>query len=113
MGPNLMHPGLGAVLDVSLDDTNAARSAAFLRIWHERVTSLADALGWADADTVQRRYPGGASLFVHAPVDQLMTATEVSEAAWVYAGQVVDGHDTPGDALDDASLSGLRAFSAA
>jgi UDP-N-acetylmuramyl tripeptide synthase len=113
MGPNLMHPGVGAVLDVLLDDINPERCDALLCLWHERVASLADALGWTDAATVQRRYPGGASLFVHAPVDQLMTATEVTEAAWVFAEQVVNGHRTPDDARDDAALSGLLAFSEA
>jgi len=109
MGPNLMHAGLGAVLDVSLADTHPDRNAALLRVWHERVASLADALGWPDADTVQRIYPGGASLFVHAPMDQLMTATEVCEAAWVFAEQIVGGHDES----IDAPLSALLAFSEA
>lgn len=109
MGPNLMHAGLGAVLDVSLDDTTPDRNAALLRAWHERVSSLADALGWPDADTVQRVYPGGASLFVQAPIDQLMTATEVCESAWVFAEDTVDAHDDPAD----IPLDGLLAFSQA
>ncbi len=107
MGPNLMHAGLGAVLDVSLDDATPERNAALLTAWHQRVAFLANALQWPDADTVQRVYSGGASLFVHAPIDQLMTATEACEGAWVFAESVVNGADgTPAD----ASLAALLAF---
>ncbi len=91
MGPNLMHAGLGAVLDVLLDDATPEKNAALLTAWHERVSFLADTLGWPDAETVQRVYPGGASLFVHAPIDQLMTATEVCESAWIFAEAIVAG----------------------
>ena len=78
MGPNLMHAGLGAVLDVLLDDSTPQKNTALLTAWHERMSFLADALEWPDAETMQRVYQGGASLFVHAPIDQLMTATEAA-----------------------------------
>ena len=106
MGPNLMHTGLGAVLDVSLDDAQADHNTALLAAWHARVAHLTGVLGWADAVTVQRTYPGGASLFVHAPIDQLMTATEVCESAWVHAEQVVAG----GDTANADALASLQAF---
>ena len=121
-GPNLLHPSWGAVLDVTLDGDDAARADALLRAWHERVAALADALDWPDADTVERRYHGGASLFVHAPIDQLMTATEVCEAAWLFAESVADGvpaatRDVPLDALcafaEAEALPSLRALTAA
>ncbi|MDZ7631511.1 MAG: Mur ligase family protein [Gemmatimonadaceae bacterium] len=104
MGPNLMHAGLGAVLDVTLHGETPARNAALLTAWHARVADLADALGWPDAQTTQRVYPGGASLFVHAPIDQLMTATEVCESAWVFAESVVDGTAPLADELTVAPL---------
>ncbi len=107
MGPNLMHAGLGAVLEVSLDDAAPEKNAALLSAWHERVSFLADALGWPDAETVQRVYPGGASLFVHAPIDQLMTATEVCEAAWVFAEAIVAGAV---DVAAGTSVAALLAF---
>lgn len=110
MGPNLMHAGLGAVLDVSLDDSATARNAVLLTAWHARVASLAESLGWTDAETTQRVYPGGASLFVHAPIDQLMTATEVTESAWVFAEAIAEGVVAP-DPL--TSLPALAAFAAA
>lgn len=108
MGPNLMHSGLGAVLDVSLDDAAPAKNAALLTAWHERVSFLVDALEWPDADTVQRVYPGGASLFVQAPIDQLMTATEVCESAWLFAESVVN--DSRDDSAAATSLAALLAF---
>ncbi len=106
MGPNLMHEGLGAVLDVSLDDATPERNDALLQAWHSRVATIAGTLGWPDADTVQRVYPRGASLFVHAPVDQLMTATEVSESAWVFAEQIVEGREPSAS----TPLAALQAF---
>ncbi len=109
MGPNLMHAGLGAVLDVSLHDHDAAQHAALLEAWHTRVAQITTALGWHDAETVHRVYPGGASLFVHAPIDQLMTATEVCESAWVYSE-----HQTGGAAEQSSDdHSALHAFSRA
>ncbi len=108
MGPNLMHSGLGAVLDVSLDDAATDHNAELLRVWHERVSVLADALDWPYAETVQRVYPGGASLFVHAPIDQLMTATEVCESAWVYAESRLAGAESA--KLTDP-VAALKAFS--
>ncbi len=116
MGPSLMHAGLGAVLDVLLDDATPGKNVALLTAWHERVSFLADTLGWPDAETVQRVYQSGASLFVHAPIDQLMTATEVCESAWVFAEAIVAGEvDTAAGtavaallAFADAEPSGTR-----
>ena len=109
MGPSLMHAGLGAVLDISLDGAAAAQSSALVGAWQRHVQRFTDALGWPDAGTVVRRYAGGASLFVHAPIDQLMTATEVCEQAWLAAE--CDVHGAP--AVDaDAARVALVAFSA-
>jgi cyanophycin synthetase len=108
MGPNLLHAGLGAVLDVSLDDAHPAHNAALLTAWHERVSVLAHALDWPDADTTQRVYPGGASLFVQAPIDQLMTATEMCESAWAFAEATIAG--TAATEID-TSFATLAAFS--
>ena len=107
MGPNLLHAGPGAVLDVSLDDATPAHNAALLIAWHERASAIADALGWPDVETSQRVYKGGASLFITAPIDQLMTATEVAESAWLFAESRAGGL-----ALDD-DLSPLLAFALA
>ena len=91
MGPNLLHAGPGAVLDVSLDDATPDGNATLLTTWHERVAAITDALGWPDSETTQRTYAGGASLFVTAPIDQLLTATEITESAWRFAEAVASG----------------------
>ena len=105
MGPNLMHAGLGAVLDVVLDDASAMRNASLLRAWHARVAELTRALGWPDAVTSERVYPGGASLFVHAPVDQLMAATDVCESAWISSELA---HGGPARDAAGATIDALR-----
>ena len=107
MGPNLLHAGLGAVLDVSLAGATPAHNTALLTAWHERASAIADALDWPDVETSQRVYKGGASLFITAPIDQLMTATEVTESAWLFAEARVAGL-----AYDD-DLSPLHAFALA
>ena len=109
MGPNLMHAGVGAVVDVLLDDSQTDGNGTLLAAWHARVSQIAAALGWPDADTVQRQYPGGASLFVNAPVDQLMTATDVCESAWVHA----EATAAERDAGDAASIAALRVLAEA
>jgi len=44
---------------------------------------MRDALGWPVAPVVARVHDGGASLAFAAPIDQLLTATEVNEWAWL------------------------------
>jgi len=110
MGPNLMHAALGAVLDVVLDDASPVRNAALLHAWHVRVAELTRALGWSDAVTTQRVYPGGASLFVQAPVDQLMTATEVCESAWISSELALGGEARD---IAAATIDALRAMAEA
>lgn len=86
-GPNLMHAAPGAVIDVPLADSLDAVAVvttndALVKRWHRHAMTIAVALGWRAPVTTQRIWPGGASLFLSAPVDQLMTATEICEAAW-------------------------------
>lgn len=104
LGPNLLHTGVGAVLDVSLDQHTPSDADAVLERWHGRAVMLGDALGWRNLTTTQRRYAGGASLFLSAPVDQLMTATDVCEHAWVLA----DATGDPGMALGGLHESARR-----
>jgi cyanophycin synthetase len=89
MGPSLYGVQLGAVLEVRIGDD---RFAPLVRAWSINVFRLLDALGWIRGPLRVRRQPGGASLFLPAPVDVLMTATEVSEQAWVAAES---GEDPP------------------
>ena len=75
MGPNLLSTDVGAVLQVQLDD---AVAEARLAKWAIEVQLIAAALGWPDVQTRVRRTPGHAELFLSAPIDQLMTATDMT-----------------------------------
>jgi len=115
-GCNLYFDGVGAVLEtvgVAIDD-------ALLEGWRARTQLACRALGWGDAALVVRRHAGGAALAFEATIDQLFSATEVNEWAWlatlatahaVDAGLHAPGHPA---AWDEASaLHTLRAFAAA
>ena len=81
-GSNLYSPRPGAVLQVEVDDTSADGTIAR---WRTIVQQLLLGVGWPDQGVVVRRWPGGAGLFVSAPVDGLLAATEVNEQAWLRA----------------------------
>ena len=82
LGPNVYSARTGAVLEVTYDD---ARAKSLIDAWSLQAAQIIHALRWADAELHVRRGTGGASLFLAAPVDALMTATEVNEQAWVGA----------------------------
>ena len=82
MGPNLYSVRAGAVLEVTCDDAHAE---SLIDAWSAQSIALARALGWGEAETHARREAGGATLFLAAPVDVLMAATEVNEQAWLLA----------------------------
>ncbi|OOG60372.1 Mur ligase [Rhodanobacter sp. C03] len=115
-GSNLYFDGAGAVLEtigVVIDD-------ALLDGWCVRTELACRALGWGDVSLVVRRHASGAALAFEAPIDQLFSATEVNEWAWlatlateraVDAGLHAPGHPA---AWDEASaLHTLHAFAAA
>lgn len=91
-GPNLLQEGAGAILDVSLDP---AQAEVAIPAWRERARALLDALGWMAEETAVRRFAGGASLTLTAPVDSLYTATEVNEEAWRAAEATVRDEPLP------------------
>jgi len=89
-GSNLYFADAGAVLEtvgVAIDDT-------LLDAWATRVRRMRAALGWPDAEIVARVHASGASLAFAAPIDQLLTATEVNEWAWLSALIEVQYHWT-------------------
>ncbi len=84
LGPNLYGRRPGALLEIRGD---VPKIDGLLVAWAARARELLDALGWdAQHAGIQfRRTRGSATLFFAAPVDVLMTATEVNEQAWVAA----------------------------
>ena len=91
-GPNLLWDREGAVLDVSLEPDAAEAAVA---AWRREARRLLDAVGWKDEGIAARRFPGGASLAVSAPVDALYAATEVNEEAWAAATTGLRGESGP------------------
>src|SRR4051812_575754 len=91
-GPNLLLPRAGAVLEVSLIPEEAETAVA---VWRQNVRSLLAAVGWPDEEIAVRRFAGGASLAISAPIDSLYAATEVNEQAWAAAEAAVAGGPAP------------------
>ncbi len=81
-GPNLFSTHPGAVLDVECRDANARRA---IDLWADEARRLSNALGWTDQSISIRGARESASLFVSAPIDGLLTATDLTEHAWVAA----------------------------
>ena len=78
-GPNVLWGRPGAVIDVALSDDEAE---VVIGTWSAAVRELLDAIGWEEESLAHRRFPGGVSLAISAPIDALYTATEINEAAW-------------------------------
>ncbi|HVR06531.1 MAG TPA: Mur ligase family protein [Thermoanaerobaculia bacterium] len=89
-GFNLLSPRPGAVLDVGLGGTEA-ESEALIGAWRRQARRMLDALGWQDEEVAVRRFGGGASLFLSAPIDALYAATEVNDWAWEAAVEAAGG----------------------
>ncbi|MCX7289383.1 MAG: Mur ligase family protein [Rhodobacterales bacterium] len=79
LGPNLFSASPGAVGDALCPGRDPD---PVLQVWLDQVRGLLDELGWRDACLTGRRFDGGASLFLAAPVDRLFSAAYVIEAGW-------------------------------
>ena len=79
LGPNLFSASPGAVGDALCPGRDPDE---VLQVWLDQVRGLLDDLGWHDADLIRRRFDGGASIFLAAPVDRLFSAAYVIEAGW-------------------------------
>lgn len=117
-GSNLYFDGSGAALETL---GPARLDEVALSGWRDRIAVVRAALGWPAAEPVVRRHARGASLAFAAPVDQLYTAAEANEWAWLASLQALqpaivgDGRHAPAHppAWDQASaLHGLRAMAA-
>ncbi len=103
-----------------LETVGIAIDDDLLDAWRRRVARMRDALGWPPAALVARVHRRDASLALAAPLDQLLTATEVNEWAWLAA--LVDcghapamlqapGYPAPWD--EDSARQTLRALARA
>jgi len=73
-GPNLFSERPGAVLEVVCHD---AAGALAVDRWPGEVARLTTALGWTQVATVVLRASASANLFLTAPVDGLLTASDL------------------------------------
>lgn len=81
-GPNLLWDRPGAVIDADVPDDQADRR---LTAWAAAARRMLDAVGWPGEAVAFRRFPGGVSVAISAPLDALYAATEVNEWAWARA----------------------------
>ncbi len=99
-GPNLFGISPGAVIDVEIRNINPDE---IISIWKKKAAMLLNKTGWNNETTSFRKYDGGASLVITAPIDCLYAATEVNEAAWNLTTKQYQGEDT--ENLDEIILS--------
>ncbi|MEA2714781.1 MAG: cyanophycin synthetase, partial [Gemmatimonadales bacterium] len=81
-GPSLLLDRPGAILDISLKDSDTDRAAP---AWRRAAARLLQAVGWPGEELACRHFAGGVSLAFSAPVDCLYAATDVNETAWALA----------------------------
>ena len=91
-GPSLLLDRPGAVLEVRIDGAEVDRAVA---AWERAARQLLHAGGWPDEQLASRRFSGGVSLALTAPIDGLYAATELNERAWAAAAAELQGHKVP------------------
>lgn len=90
-GPNLIWEHPGAVIDVSFGEHPPE---LVIGAWRREVRKLLDNVSWRSEHLGVRRFAGGASLAISAPVDVLYSATELNEAAWDAVRDLLEGGHT-------------------
>jgi len=118
MGPNIYSDGEGALLEVRVAQDESHLLAQLYAEWEHAVHHLNGEMQSPTMVTSMRAdLPDagdvwiGASLFLGVAADVLMTATELSEQAWVRAEQTVASGSAPPN--DDVICERLRAAAAA
>lgn len=100
-GINIVSDAPGAVVDVAFE---GAPAQPIIAAWQEQARAILDAVGWSDEATHVRRFAGGASLQITAPIDGWYAACEVNEWAWQAAEAALSGSEaTPLTPLEEAA----------
>ncbi len=105
-GPNLLWERPGAILDVAISSSHSDLAVA---AWQDAARRALAAVGWSDEQCRVRRFQGGASLAISAPIDALFAATEVNEWALEAANAALGGPAAPDLAEAGARLRDLIA----
>ncbi len=87
-GANFLLSGPGAVLDISVDDSDRE---LLIAAWRRHAKRLLGQLDWDDEELAVRPFDGGVSLALSAPLDGLYTATELNETAYEAARDLIEG----------------------
>ena len=94
-GSNLYFDGTGAALETL---RGFRPDMSLLSAWRARIDRVRIALDWPAEDAVVvRRHASGASLAFAAPIDQLYTAAEANEWAWLSSLQSLQPDISTGD----------------
>lgn len=99
-GPSLLLDGPGAILEAACP---IGQEAALIAAWRSQVRTMLGAVGWPDAPIASRRFTGGASLAIAAPLDGAYAATLVNEWACEAALAELAGVGMP--ALESAAAA--------
>ncbi|PKI17151.1 Mur ligase [Colwellia sp. 12G3] len=79
-GPNLLSQQPGALIDVSIDGIS---HEDVWQCWQKNISEILNLLGWQNENLYHRKYDGGISLSISAPIDALYTACQAAELAWL------------------------------
>jgi UDP-N-acetylmuramyl tripeptide synthase len=91
-GPGLLWERASAQIDVALEPAEVER---FLSVFELQLRRVLETLGWSREKLCTRRFPGGVSLALSAPVDALYAACEVTEWAFAATYAVLKGGAEP------------------
>jgi len=92
-GPGLLWDNTGAIFDVLFQDFDPED---VIKSWQVQVHRVLDALNWGNQETIERRFDGGVTLALSAPMDQLYSAMFAGLTAWHFCAADLLGQ-TPGD----------------
>lgn len=76
---------------------------ALLTAWRARIHRAGSRLRWVNPQAVARQHPGGASLAITAPYDQLFLATEVNE--WALCAALIERDPARWEHLEEALVA--------
>ena len=80
-GPSLIWDRPGVIVDIYFHDIDPD---IVTNLWEKHARLVLDALGWDNEECIWRRFEGGVSLALSAPMDQLYAAIFAAQAAWHY-----------------------------
>lgn len=102
-GINLLWDRPGAVAEVGCAEPLLT---PFLAAWEDAARRMLDRVGWPEEAVASRRFAGGASIALSAPLDGLLAATEINEWAIARAIEALGGPAAPPEAVAAGELLG-------